>query len=340
MIPPLSPKLHKGQAGRIGVLGGSGDYSGAPYFSAAGAMRFGADLAHVICEPTAGAVIKTYSPDLIVHAILDPKRSKDDIKKDLKGIMDRLHVLVVGPGLGRDQHMQDCARIAFELAREIDQMSVVVDADGLWLVQNDPSVVLDWPGIPRVILTPNVMEFKRLCEKMQIDAASSPETLCPRLASALQNVTIIQKGETDIISNGLPVPSELLGDDAQSDEQGESKVLISKVRGGLKRVGGQGDILSGSTGVLMAWGNEWVRGTYKHAGHPPPTSKEFAKHIPLLAAYGASTFNRTVSRRGFEKKGRSMLTGDLVDLVGPVFEELFGEMQDVQLEEDEGKGKL
>lgn len=45
------------------------------------------------------------------------------------------HVLVVGPGLGRDQHMQDCARIAFELAREIDQMSVVVDADGLWLVQ-------------------------------------------------------------------------------------------------------------------------------------------------------------------------------------------------------------
>ena len=131
-----------------------------------------------------------------------------------------------------------------------------------------------------MILTPNVMEFKRLCEKMasplslhcsllimlttqQIDAASSPETLCPRLASALQNVTIIQKGETDIISNGLPVPSELLGDDAQSDEQGESKVLISKVRGGLKRVGGQGDILSGSTGVLMAWGNEWVRGTYK-----------------------------------------------------------------------------
>ena len=41
-----------------------------------------------------------------------------------------------------------------------------------------------------------------------------------------------------------------------------------------------------------------------------------------------------------------MLTGDLVDLVGPVFEELFGEMQDVQLEtgdEDEQggeKGKL
>ena len=31
--------------------------------------------------------------------------------------------------------MQNCARIAFELARGFDQMGVVVDADGLWLVQ-------------------------------------------------------------------------------------------------------------------------------------------------------------------------------------------------------------
>jgi ATP-dependent NAD(P)H-hydrate dehydratase len=73
--------------------------------------------------------------------------------------------------------------MAFELARSYDQMSVVVDADGLWLVQvgfrprrrawgvpadpqNDPSVVLDWPGVPRIILTPNLMEFKRLCQAM------------------------------------------------------------------------------------------------------------------------------------------------------------------------------
>jgi ATP-dependent NAD(P)H-hydrate dehydratase len=101
------------------------------------------------------------APDLIVHGILDKSRSIADIKKDLAGIMDRLvsgilhanpallrhcgrtlaactdvqHVLVIGPGLGRDQHMQDCARAALELARGMDQMGVVVDADGLWLVQ-------------------------------------------------------------------------------------------------------------------------------------------------------------------------------------------------------------
>lgn len=58
---------------------------------------------------------------------------------------------------------------------------------------------------------------------------------------------------------------------------------------------------------------------------PPPKSKALADNIPLLAAYGASTFNRTVSKRGFAAKGRSMVTQDLVDLVGPVYEELYGE---------------
>jgi hypothetical protein len=44
------------------------------------------------------------------------------------------HVLVIGPGLGRDDHMQTCARIALSLAKEQDGMGVVVDADGLFLV--------------------------------------------------------------------------------------------------------------------------------------------------------------------------------------------------------------
>jgi hypothetical protein len=63
----------------------------------------------------------------------------------------------------------------------------------------------------------------------------------------------------------------------------------------------------------------------RHVGMPAPKDKALAENVPLLAAYGASTFNRTVSKHGFAKKGRSMVTQDLVDLVGPVYEELYGE---------------
>lgn len=56
--------------------------------------------------------------------------------------------------------MQLAARIALRLARE-NKLYVVIDADGLFLVQNDPAVV---KGYDRAVLTPNVVEFGRLAE--------------------------------------------------------------------------------------------------------------------------------------------------------------------------------
>lgn len=56
----------------------------------------------------------------------------------------------------------------------------------------------------------------------------------------------------------MQIPAELIEGQGISSEE----VLENEIQGGLKRVGGQGDILSGSTGVLMAWGSEWVKGTY------------------------------------------------------------------------------
>jgi ATP-dependent NAD(P)H-hydrate dehydratase len=69
-IPPLSYATHKGSAGRIGVVGGSLEYTGAPYFAAISAMKAGGDLGHVFCPEAAAPVIKSYSPELIVHPLL------------------------------------------------------------------------------------------------------------------------------------------------------------------------------------------------------------------------------------------------------------------------------
>ncbi|XP_073877520.1 ATP-dependent (S)-NAD(P)H-hydrate dehydratase isoform X16 [Macaca fascicularis] len=98
IIPPLSSTKHKGQDGRIGVVGGCQEYTGAPYFAAISALKVGADLSHVFCASAAAPVIKAYSPELIVHPVLDSPSAVDEVEKWLP----RLHALVVGPGLGRD----------------------------------------------------------------------------------------------------------------------------------------------------------------------------------------------------------------------------------------------
>ena len=44
LVPPLSFDSRKGQNGRIGVLGGSYEYTGAPYYAAQSALQAGADV--------------------------------------------------------------------------------------------------------------------------------------------------------------------------------------------------------------------------------------------------------------------------------------------------------
>jgi len=38
-IPPLVYAKHKGEAGRVGIIGGSDDFTGAPYYAAIASLR-------------------------------------------------------------------------------------------------------------------------------------------------------------------------------------------------------------------------------------------------------------------------------------------------------------
>ena len=39
LIPPLTYSARKGQMGRIGILGGSADYTGAPYYASLSSLK-------------------------------------------------------------------------------------------------------------------------------------------------------------------------------------------------------------------------------------------------------------------------------------------------------------
>ncbi|SAL98200.1 hypothetical protein [Absidia glauca] len=298
IIPPLSSHLHKGQAGRVGIVGGSEEYTGAPYFSGISSMKLGADLCHIFCEPSAATPIKSYSPDLIVHPYmrtlqnLEKNRSSKDVAGQISPVLSRLHVLVVGPGLSRDDVMQDTARELIQDARSKD-MAIVVDADGLFLVQHHPETVR---GYKKAVLTPNVVEFKRLCEAMSIDTTNEDdEKVAQRLSHALGGVTVVQKGGHDIIAN-------------------ERNVFVSDGDGGLKRMGGQGDILSGTIATFLAWGKAYQDGVWEH------DNSLHAQDIPLYAAWSACTIVRESSHRAFGKHGRAVLTSHMLEEIGASYD--------------------
>ncbi|KAJ2934776.1 hypothetical protein H1R20_g2306, partial [Candolleomyces eurysporus] len=262
LIPPLDGSLHKGQSGRVGVLGGALDYTGAPFFAAMSALRFGADLSHVICSPTAAGAIKSYSPDLIVHPILNESSTSDQVTPQLQSLFARLHVLIVGPGLGREPYMQSYAKLAISLARQRG-MYLVLDADALLLVGHDPSII---KGYRRAVLTPNVVEFKRLGEQVGVDPAAPANERAGLISNLLGGVTVLEKGPKDIIAVDTTgdaadlKKSQLEGADAEKEKTKETVEV--DVEGGLKRCGGQGDVLSGSVGTFMAWGKCYEDGAF------------------------------------------------------------------------------
>ena len=69
VFPKLSESSKKGDNGNIGVIGGSYEYTGAPFYAALTSLKIGGDLAHIFCSKSAASSIKTYSPELIVHPV-------------------------------------------------------------------------------------------------------------------------------------------------------------------------------------------------------------------------------------------------------------------------------
>lgn len=260
---------------------------------------------HVICEPGAGAVIKTYSPNLMVHPYLRQSKnmgsneSIEAISDQVIGMLSRLHVIVIGPGLGRDKAMQEtCARVIAEARSR--GIPFVLDADGLYLAQTRPELV---DGYTECILTPNVVEFGRLAKAKGFEVGEgAPEELCPKLARAFGGVTIIQKGAKDYISNG-------------------THTLVSDGEGGLKRSGGQGDTLTGSLATMLAWRQAYHDRLWNHEADMD------AKETLAVAAFGGSAITRECSRLAFKDKGRSLQAGDLTERVHQSFLNLIGEKE-------------
>ncbi len=91
LLPELKASQYKGNSGKLVVVGGSVEYTGAPFYTAISALRSGCDLSHIICPIEASVPIKCYSPEIIVHPNSAPV-------KDWFGYSN---TCVVGPGMGR-----------------------------------------------------------------------------------------------------------------------------------------------------------------------------------------------------------------------------------------------
>ena len=231
LVPPLlaSSPRRKGEHGKLLIVGGSQEYSGAPFYSGHAALLTGADLVWVACAPAAATPLKSLSPELIVLGVIpeDPVAAPAALAA-LSAVLPRVHCVVVGPGLGRAPGALAFAAALLQHALTA-RLPTVVDGDGLFLLSQRPELVR---GHPACILTPNSGEWERL-----------------RGVDLGPGIVVLRKGEED----------EVLVTGA---EGGAREGLPARVRGGgcPRRCGGQGDVLAGAVGTFLAWGVAGAQG--------------------------------------------------------------------------------
>lgn len=337
IIQPLAPNFHKGQSGKIAVIGGSENYTGAPFFSSHSSALLGADLSHIICEKMASSVLKLYSPDLMVHPYMyelhNPEMreylSKSEVdalfeltvedvvvkeQSQLEAIIDehilpkivrlleRIDIVVIGPGFGRDPLMLKT------LVKVIEQIKVmnkpmILDADALYLLAINPLLIKNYT---QAIITPNVVEFDRLAKKLNIESTMGDTNVSNlikasiELSQKLGNVTVIYKNFKEVL--------------ARNDQY-----LISDFKGSNRRVGGQGDTLTGAIATFVNWSNNYDKDLWEK----PTKNKLQPDDLTLLGCFAASCTVRLAASKAFAKYGRSMQTSNVHMFLGEAYDDLF-----------------
>ncbi len=228
-IKKRSAKAHKGDFGRLLVIGGSETFSGAPTLVALAALRAGVDVAYIAAPHTTAHAISSMSPDLITVKMEGDYLNAGNVSVIHRHLKNSTAV-VMGPGLGLHKDTRDAVKDIVKMVEE-RKTPLVLDADGLKAFAEFKRKV----GSP-LTLTPHTGEYKLLTGHVPPEDLNERAEDVRKTADNL-NAIMVLKGNTDIISDGTRVKFNFTGNPGMT-------------------VGGTGDVLSGVIGAFLAWGSD------------------------------------------------------------------------------------
>ncbi|MHA1687749.1 MAG: NAD(P)H-hydrate dehydratase [Promethearchaeota archaeon] len=223
---------YKGEFGRILIIGGSKNYSGAPAYSSLTSLQFGIDLVITFTPEVVGDVIRSYSPNLIVRTHQGDWLNLDAFN-EINPLVEWANTILIGPGMGVEKETELLLVKLLKKLRE-ENKSLVLDADALKLVKNHLNVLSG----QKVIVTPHAGELKIMMGLELPPSTKTRErsTLVKDLAKKY-NITFLVKGAYDIISDGI-------------------RIKINRTGCPEMSIGGTGDVLAGLCACFLATGND------------------------------------------------------------------------------------
>lgn len=228
---------HKGDFGKVMIIGGSFGKIGAIRLSSHAALRTGSGLVSCFLPKCGVEILQTALPEVMVE-------SSDgvlEVKKEGLGNLDRFDALGIGPGMGTGDPAQNC----LEFVISHYSKPLVVDADGLNILAANQNLLSLLS--PNSILTPHLKEFERLVGpcKNHLQRMEKAKSFCKTYGCI-----VILKGANTLVT--LPNGSQYFNSTGTQ----------------YMATGGSGDVLTGILTSLLGQGyppeNAAICGVFHH----------------------------------------------------------------------------
>ncbi|MDR1832518.1 MAG: NAD(P)H-hydrate dehydratase [Fusobacteriaceae bacterium] len=258
LLPSRKPRSNKGSYGKVLLFAGSREMAGAAYLAAKSAYRAGAGLVYCLVPEEIASTLQI----LIPEAITLPYEAGATIHfgEKAENILASADVLAAGPGLGQSPAIRRALR---KLLRRFSGQ-IVLDADGLNLIQEDPRILRDCQKIP--LITPHPGEMSRLTGKPVTEILASPLTTAKAFAEKYRAATLLKDHRTVI---------------ARPD----GEIYLNPSGNTALAKGGSGDVLTGLVAGLGAQGMDIFHaaalGAWLHGRAGELLSETMTEYAPL-----------------------------------------------------------
>ena len=205
MITKRANATHKGDYGRILIIGGTEQYGGAVIMNALAAVNSGSGLVTVATHPSNFTALHSHLPEAMVT----------DYTQDLTAFITKADVVLIGSGLG-----EQLAILTATLNSVRSDQILILDGSALTLLAEHQ---LDLPDA-RIVLTPHEMEWQRLSQ-IEIAEQTPAKNLAALATFKPSPILVLKKYQTEIYT--------------------ADQVFQLTIGGPYQATGGMGDTLAG-----------------------------------------------------------------------------------------------
>ena len=244
-LNPRKPDAHKGDFGKVCIIGGCLGFSGAAALAGCSALRAGAGLVRVAVPKGILPIIASIEPSFTTIPLPEDSAgriSEKAVNTILNAIGDN-DVFAFGPGIGVSNDLQSI----LETLLSQENLRLVIDADGL----NNLSRIKHWPDMlkAKLILTPHPGEMKRLWSGLIRDPLPADRTEQAAQFAKHTGTTTVLKGAGTVVA-------------------GNNKIYVNTTGNPGMATAGSGDCLTGVIAALAGQGlnnfDAAVLGVYVH----------------------------------------------------------------------------